>query len=235
MCIIITIFAALITLFFTYKGPILAVLGIILSVWLITGAIADLLERIKLFKGPINDTFRRIINYPKSAIGGSIAHAGVGVLIFGITLSSSFEVEKIQSVKIGDQVNVGEYIFKFKGTKIVKGPNYDAIRGNFDVYLGEDLILNMQPENRSFKNPEMVTTEAAIYPRNLGDLHAVLGEKNPDNSFSTRLYYKPMINCLWIGCLMMALGGFISLSDRKYRIGAPRKKIIERNTSEGAV
>ena len=235
LCIVVTVFAALITMFFTYRGPILAVLGMILSVWLITGALADFIEKIKLFKGSINDTYKRFVNYPRSAIGGTIAHAGVGVLIFGITLSSSFEVEKIQSVKTGDNVKVGDYIFKFKGTENVKGPNYNAVRGNFDVYLGEDLILNMQPENRSFKNPEMVTTEAAIYPRKLGDLYAVLGEKNPDNSFSARLYYKPMINCLWIGCLMMALGGFISLSDRKYRIGAPRKKIIERNTSEGAV
>ncbi|PPR79442.1 MAG: Cytochrome c-type biogenesis protein CcmF [Alphaproteobacteria bacterium MarineAlpha2_Bin1] len=233
ICILITIVAGLVTLFLTYKGPILAVLGIILSVWLISGSIADFLERIKLFKVSFNDSFKRIINYPRSAIGGTIAHAGVGILIFGITISSAFELEKIQSVKTGDRVQVGNYIFEFKGTEISRGPNYDAIRGNFDVYKGNDLIIKMQPENRSFINPEMVTTEAAIYPRNLGDLYAVLGEKNPNNTFSTRLYYKPMINCLWLGCLLMALGGFISLSDRKYRIGAPKKRFIEKNRTLG--
>tara|TARA_B000000441_G_C21353487_1_gene129198 strand:- start:73 stop:357 length:285 start_codon:yes stop_codon:yes gene_type:complete len=91
----------------------------------------------------------------------------------------------------------------------------------------------MQPENRKFINPEMITTEAAIYPKNLGDLYAVLGEENSNNTFSTRLYYKPMINCLWIGCLLMALGGFVSLSDRKYRIGAPRKKHTVKNKTLG--
>ncbi len=232
-CILITISAGMITLFFTYKGPILAVLGIILSVWLISGSIADFVERIKLFKVSYRDSLMRIINYPRSAIGGTIAHAGVGILIFGITISSAFEIEKIQSVKNGDRVQVGDYIFEFKGTEIFKGPNYDAIRGNFDVYKGKNLIIKMQPENRKFINPEMITTEAAIYPKNLGDLYAVLGEENSNNTFSTRLYYKPMINCLWIGCLLMALGGFVSLSDRKYRIGAPRKKHTVKNKTLG--
>ncbi len=232
-CIAVTVTVAVITLYFTFNGPVLAVLGMALAVWLIAGALSDLAARVKLFKGSISDTIKRILNYPRSALGGSIAHAGVGVLVLGITLSSSFEIEKIQSMSPGDKVDVGNFTFKFNGTELYKGPNYDAIRGRFEVFKGNELIFEMAPENRSFSKPEMITTEAAIKPRNLGDLYAVLGEENQNNSFATRLYYKPMINCLWIGCVLMALGGFVSLSDRKYRIGAPKKnKLLKKNKEQ---
>ena len=232
-CIAVTVTVAVITLYFTFNGPVLAGLCMALAVWLIAGALSDLAARVKLFKGSISDTIKRILNYPRSALGGSIAHAGVGVLVLGITLSSSFEIEKIQSMSPGDKVDVGNFTFKFNGTELYKGPNYDAIRGRFEVFKGNELIFEMAPENRSFSKPEMITTEAAIKPRNLGDLYAVLGEENQNNSFATRLYYKPMINCLWIGCVLMALGGFVSLSDRKYRIGAPKKnKLLKKNKEQ---
>ena len=89
----------------------------------------------------------------------------------------------------------------------------------------------MTPETRKYTDPPMVTTEAAISPRNLGDLYAVIGEEVSDGSFSTRLYYKPMINLLWIGCIMMFAGGIVSLSDRKHRLGIPKNKASLNNTT----
>ena len=218
-----TLIAGAVSISLIWKGPILAVLGIMLSVWLILGSVADIIERTKLAKGKIADSFNRILNLPRSVWGGSIAHTGLGVMILGITISTAFESEKLQVMKTGDQINVAGYLFTFEGTRKSKGPNYEALKGKFSVTKNNNLVQIMEPENRFFTNPVMTTTEAAIFPKNLGDLYAVLGEGDSEKGFSTRLYYKPMINCLWIGCLMMVLGGIISLSDRKHRVGAPKK------------
>jgi len=223
----VTVAVALLTLYLSGFDPILAVLGMVLGTWLVAGAAIDIGERTRLFRIPWRDALRRGRNLPRSAWGGAIAHAGMGVAILGITGSLSWEIERLQIMRPGDRVGIAGYELEFGGVAPVAGPNYDAVRGTFRVYRDDELVEVMTPETRRFTQPSMVTTEAAIRPRNFGDLYAVVGESNGDGGFATRIYHKPMINWLWIGSIMMALGGLVSLTDRRLRVGAPRRRTAE--------
>jgi cytochrome c-type biogenesis protein CcmF len=130
----------------------------------------------------------------------------------------------------GERIDIAGYELEFRGVEPVTGPNYEAARGTFHVYLNDELVEIMQPESRRFTDPPMVTTEAAIRPRNFGDIYAVVGDSNGDGGFATRIYHKPMINWLWIGLLMMAAGGLVSLTDRRLRVGAPRRSAATAKT-----
>jgi len=218
-----TVIVALLTLYFSGFDPILAVLGMALGVWLVAGAAVDIGERTRLFRIPLRDALRRAANLPRSAWGGAIAHAGMGVAILGMTGTLSWEVEHLQIMRPGDRIVVAGYEVEFRGVAPVTGPNYDAVRGTFHVFRNGELMEIMEPETRRFTDPPMVTTEASIRPRNFGDLYAVVGEANGDGGFATRIYHKPMIVWLWIGSLMMTLGGLVSLTDRRLRVGAPRR------------
>jgi cytochrome c-type biogenesis protein CcmF len=226
----ITVIVALVTLYLSGFDPILAVLGMAIGTWLVAGALVDIGERTRVFRIPLADTLRRGRNLPRSAWGGAIAHAGMGVAILGMTGTLSWEIEKLQIMRPGERIGIAGYELEFTGVKPVAGPNYDAARGTFNVYRNDELVEVMQPESRRFSDPPMVTTEAAIRPRNFGDLYAVVGESNGDGGFATRIYHKPMINWLWIGSLMMAVGGLVSLTDRRLRVGAPRRRATPAKT-----
>ncbi len=221
---VVTAIVALVTLYLSGFDQIMAVLGMAIAAWLIMGALVDVGERIMLFRIRWADSLRRARHLPRSAWGAAIAHAGMGVAILGMTGSLSWETEQLQIMRPGERVDVAGYTFEFDGVEPVRGPNYDAVRGTFRVYRDGDLIDLMRPETRRFANPPMVTTEAAIRPHSFGDLYAVVGESNGDGGFATRLYHKPLINWLWIGSLMMALGGIVSLTDRRLRVGAPSRR-----------
>ncbi|MDC0073885.1 heme lyase CcmF/NrfE family subunit [Alphaproteobacteria bacterium] len=222
--IVITVLAGLITLYFSWKISPLAVLGVMLGLWLVLGSFYEITQRTKILKKFNKDSFKRIINLPRSSIGGALAHSGMGIAILGITISTAFETEKLQVMSKGDNVEVAGYQFIFNGTKLSKGPNYESLVAEFFLKKDDKLISTLTPETRSYKDPPMVTTEAAILPKNLGDFYAVIGEKEiSSDKFSTRLYYKPLINLLWIGCIMMFVGGIVSLSDRRHRLGIPKK------------
>ena len=224
---IVTVAVALLTLYLSGFEPILAVLGMALGTWLLAGAAIDIGERTRIFGISFGDTLKRGRNLPRSAWGGAIAHAGLGVAILGITGSLSWEIERLQIMRPGDRIGIAGYEVEFEGVAPVPGPNYDAVRGTFRVYRDDELVEVMTPETRRFTQPSMVTTEAAIRPRNFGDLYAVVGESNGDGGFATRIYHKPMINWLWVGSVMMALGGLVSLTDRRLRVGAPRRRTAE--------
>ncbi|NQV80504.1 MAG: heme lyase CcmF/NrfE family subunit [Alphaproteobacteria bacterium] len=219
-----TVAVALVTLYLSGVDQILAVLGMALGAWLIFGAATDIAERTKLFRISIGESFRRARNLPRSAWGGAIAHAGLGVAILGMTGTLSWETEQLQIMRPGDRVEIAGYELEFDGVEPVTGPNYDAVRGTFRIYRNGNLIDVMRPETRRFSDPPMVTTEAAIRPHNFGDLYAVVGESNGDGGYATRIYHKPMINWLWIGALVMAAGGLVSLTDRRLRVGAPARR-----------
>ncbi len=219
-----TVAIALMTLYFSGFDPILAVLGIALGTWLVVGAASDIGDRTKMFRIPLRDTVRRARNLPRSAWGGAIAHAGLGIAILGIAGSLSWETERLQVMHPGDRAEIAGYDLEFDGVVPVRGPNYDAIRGTFRIYKDGKLIDVMTPETRRFTDPPMVTTEAAIRPHNFGDLYAVIGDSNGDGGYAARIYHKPMINWLWIGAILMALGGLVSLTDRRLRVGAPARR-----------
>ncbi|MCH8189658.1 MAG: heme lyase NrfEFG subunit NrfE, partial [Proteobacteria bacterium] len=112
----------------------------------------------------------------------------------------------------------------FEGARNVPGPNYTALRGTFRVLRGGREITVMEPETRTYSVPPMQTTEAAIKPVRLADLYAVVGDPDGNGGYATRLYHKPLLNWLWIGALIMVAGAFVSLTDRRHRVGAPARR-----------
>jgi cytochrome c-type biogenesis protein CcmF len=218
-----TAFAVLVTLIFS-RGPVLAVLGVALGVWLLVGSLVELADRLRLFRSAAADSWRRARNLPRAAYGMTLAHAGVAVVILGITGSLAWETESLQVLRPGDTVDVAGFEFRFEGARDVLGPNYAAVRGTFRVTRDGEEVAVMEPESRTFTTPPMTTTEAAIRPTTLGDLYIAVGESDGSGGYATRIYHKPVIQWIWAGALIMVAGAFVSLSDRRHRVGAPARK-----------
>jgi cytochrome c-type biogenesis protein CcmF len=222
--------AGAIAVLFIHGGPVYAVIGIALSLWLIAGAVTELATRIRLFKIPVAASARRLRNLPLSAIGMTIAHGAVGIMILGITASSAWKIERILVMNKGDQVTVAGYTITMGGVKNVPGPNYLAQRATLTVTRSERPVTLMFPEKRRFKNPVQTTTEAAIYTTGFADLYIALGDQQVPKAGSTakagwvvRIYYNPLVPWIWIGAIFMMLGGLVSLADRRHRVGAPTR------------
>jgi len=197
-------------------------LGMGLAAWLATGTIWDVTERIKLGRIPFGDSMARLLRQPRSTWGMTVAHLGLAVTIAGMTGAGNWKVEKIQVMNFGDQLNVSGYTYTFEGVRDVRGPNYDALEGTFTVHKGDEYITTLLAEKREYDTGGMPTTEAAIHTMFLGDLYAVVGDKSGDG-YVTRLYWNPLVAWLWGGTGLLTLGGLISLSDRRHRVGAPKR------------
>ncbi len=204
------------------KVSVLALFGYSLAAWVAIGVLIELAERIWLFKAPPADVFRRLRRLPRSSIGMTLAHLGIAVTLIGIVSSESFTEEHLIVLKPGDVTEVGGYFVAFRGVEEVEGPNYTALRGRFEVSRDGKFLYAMSPEARNYPTPPMATTEAAIRPTLGGDLYVVIGEAQGDG-WAARLYFKPLVQWIWGGGLFMVLGGMLSLSDRRHRIGAPRQ------------
>ena len=212
------------TLMFAAKAPMLAVLGTALGTWLVAASIGEFAERVRLFGASPGETWRRAKHLPRAVYGMTIAHAGAGVVILGIVVSVTWETERLQVVQAGESVPVGGYEFTFRGVEDVKGPNYDAVRGIFDVTRDGDLVTVMTPETRTYETSPQTTTEAAIHPILTSDLYAVIGDPDGSGGWAARLYHKPLVNWIWLGAILVAAGGIVSLTDRRHRVGAPKRK-----------
>ncbi len=211
------------TLYLSWGGPVLAAFGIALGAWLILGPVTDAVERTKLFRAPLSQSWARARGLPRASWGAMVAHAGMGVVVLGITGSTAWTEEKITVMRQGETVTVGGYDYRFEGAEQIAGPNYSAIRGHFRASREGRDIATLSPEARSYPTPPMETTEAAIHPRLSGDLFAVIGERQADGGWAARLYFRPFLSWIWAGCILMTLGGIVSLTDRRHRVGAPRR------------
>ncbi len=198
-----------------------APIGIALAAWLLFGVSAELAERSKLGRAPASETIRRLINLPRADWGKSIAHAGFGLTIFGIAAVSAWEVEDIRLAKPGDVIQLGGYDITFDGVRPVPGPNYNSDIGRFTVRVDGKEVVRLFPEKRFYPVQQMPTTEAGIDSGLLRDIYVVLGDPVDGGSqWAVRTYVKPYANWIWLGAMVMALGGLVSLTDRRYRVGA---------------
>ncbi|MBM3569634.1 MAG: heme lyase CcmF/NrfE family subunit [Alphaproteobacteria bacterium] len=212
---------ALITLALADRHAALGAIGLGLVAWALTTPLVELAERLRLFRAPLAESWARLRILPRAAWGMSLAHFGVGLMAMGVVASEAWQTERIQALRPGDAVAVGPYKFDFKGARELDGPNYLALRGHFEVTRDGRPVAVMEPETRRYPVPPMTTTEAAIRPRLTEDLYAVVGEPDGEGGFATRLYHKPLVSWIWLGALVMATGGALSLSDRRHRVGAP--------------
>jgi cytochrome c-type biogenesis protein CcmF len=198
-------------------GKPLALLGLAIAAWLIGGAITDLVDRI--FRG--GSAWHRARALPRSAWGTAMAHAGLGIVVAGITASSVWQQEAVRAMKPGDALDLAGYHFVFERIAEVRGPNYTATRGEFRVTRDGRAVAIMEPEKRFYPAEGSATTEAAIHTTWLADLYLTVGERQPDGAWPIHAFHNPLVPWIWGGAIFTALGGVVSLTDRRHRVGAP--------------
>jgi cytochrome c-type biogenesis protein CcmF len=164
-------------------------------------------------------SLQSFMSIPRSFYGMSIAHLGVAVFIVGITLTSIYSEEKDVRMTPGEQFILGGYSFEFKGVQSVPGPNYQAQKGHLTVSKDNQLIATLYPEKRIYRVQRNAMTEAAIDAGLTRDLFIALGEpRGEGGAWSLRIYVKPFIRWIWLGTIIMALGGLLAATDRRYRL-----------------
>ncbi|MFD0908518.1 heme lyase CcmF/NrfE family subunit [Ruegeria arenilitoris] len=196
-------------------GPV----GLLLGAWITFGAAVDLWSRTGRTGG-----FRRLMRLPGADWGKAIAHTGLGVTIFAIAGLTAWEVEDIRVARIGETFDVGGFSFTLDGVREVEGPNYFSTMADVQVQKDGRDIATLNPEKRTYPVAAMPTTEAAIDYRFLRDVYVVIGDQQDDGGWVMRTYIKPLANWIWGGCILMALGGLFSLSDRRFRVAAGARK-----------
>jgi len=216
--------AAVVALVMATRARLLPDLAMAASAWLILGAFADIAERTRLFRIPLAASGRRLIGLSRSSFGTVIAHAGLGVTVAGIA-AMSLASSSIVLLKPGQVAHVGGYDWQLADLHDVAGPNYMARAATIRVSRAGSLVTILAPERRNFPVQQITTTEAKISTNGLRDLYAVLGDER-DGGAVLRLHVNPLAPWIWFGALIMAIGGAISLADRRLRVGAPTRKPV---------
>ncbi len=201
----------------------MAPIGAALASWLVFGAATEIAERARLGRAPLPETLRRATNLPRADWGKALAHSGLGVTIFGVAAITAWAVEDIRVAHPGESFPVGRYALRLDGVAHARGPNYDADRAVVTVLEGDRVIATLHPEKRLYDVQRMATTEAGIDRGFTRDLYVALGEPQGDG-WALRTYVKPFANWIWLGAMIMAAGGVVSLTDRRYRVGAPARR-----------
>jgi len=195
--------------------PLIA-LGLLLAVWIVASSAFQIRARLKS-------------GWPPRAYWGMhLAHIGIAVFVVGVTLVKGYEVERDVRMAVGDTVTLGGYTVRLKGVAQVPGPNYMAQRGDIELSKNGEVLRTLNPEKRSYFSSQMPMTETAIDSGLTRDLYVSLGEPldAQGSAWSVRVYYKPFIVWIWGGCLLMALGGGLAASDRRYRLKA-RSTVVQ--------
>jgi len=204
-------------------GSALAPLAIGLAIFVVAGAIVDLVERTGLFRNPLAISFRRARGLPRSAWGSAFAHAGIGIALIGIVCETTWNSEYIGTLKPNDLIPFAGYQLKLDSLSQRQGPNYREMVAAFSVSLDGEKLSVMTPSKRNFTTRGGAsTTEAALLTRGVSQLYISLGDTTADGGVTVRIYHKPLVLLIWYGPVLMAFGGMLSLSDRRLRVGAPK-------------
>ncbi|MFW8593199.1 heme lyase CcmF/NrfE family subunit [Cribrihabitans neustonicus] len=201
-------------------GPV----GLFLGAWVVFGAFTDLWLRVGR-----SNRLRRLTRLPRADWGKAVAHAGLGITIFAIAGLTAWEQEDIRVAQIGEPFSVGAYELELAEVKRARGPNYFTSMARIEVTREGQPVATLYPEKRDYPVARMPTTEAAIDYRLTRDLYVVIGDRQDNGGWTVRTYIKPLANWIWGGAILMALGGLLSLSDRRFRVAAGAR----RTRSEG--
>jgi cytochrome c-type biogenesis protein CcmF len=197
-------------------GPI----GLFLGAWIVMGTVVDLLGRTGRGQGRL----RRLGRLPRADWGKMVAHAGLGVTMAGVAGLTAWSVDDIRAVPIGGSIEVGSYTVQLDNVERLQGPNYVSTTGYVTLFQDGVEIAQLRPEKRFYPVAQMPTTEAAIDYNLARDVYVVIGDEQDTGGWVMRTYIKPLTNWIWIGCAMMALGGLLSLTDRRFRVAAGAAK-----------
>ncbi|HET6609666.1 MAG TPA: heme lyase CcmF/NrfE family subunit [Rhodopila sp.] len=226
-----TVVVLLIAFYVTHGGPVLAVLGFGLATWLAAAVLVELAERLRLFRIPLANSFHRALHLPRSAYGMSIAHFGLAVSIAGFS-ASAFDREAINALPFGGSLDIAGYHLTLESVDRVQGPNFVADRASIRVTHDGALVKVMHPERRFFPLQQQTTAETSIRTNLVSDLYVAMGDTDSKGVWTIRAYWKPLVPFIWIGCVIMAFGGAVSLSDRRWRVGVAARA---RNRTRGAM
>jgi cytochrome c-type biogenesis protein CcmF len=213
---------------FNRGGPVLAVPAMAGAMWLVGSAVAELADRIKLGRLPMGQSFARALSLPRAAWGMTLAHAGLGIAIAGMTGTSLWTEQNILAMTQGETTALAGYQVHFDSIAPTRGPNYDAERATFTVTRDGKPVAVLTPEHRVVHPQEQPVTHIGIRTNFLSDIYVVIGEPDPGRAgaYVVRLYHHPLVPWIWVGAVVMVLGGAISLSDRRLRVGAPVRRPV---------
>jgi cytochrome c-type biogenesis protein CcmF len=207
--IVAVILGILIPLMFYGRASIMLFVGSAAAVWVVVSALIQPYRSWSRKKGAAGIT--------RSALGMSVAHLGMGFFIIGATIVSAFGIESDRAMRVGESLDVAGFTFEFRELRDVQGPNYTAIEAVVEIRDGADFVATVRPQKRQYLVQKNWMTEAGIHPSWNKDLFVALGDQLGGDAWSVRIQYKPMIRFIWLGALVMALGGLIAVSDRRYR------------------
>ena len=190
-------------------------LGFLLGAWIIFTSLSTLIAR--AIGNRDRSPWRNLMLQPAGTYGMLLAHVGVAAFVIGVTGVRGYQVEQDLKLDIGQSVEVGGYQFLFSDLRTLQGQNYQGVQGTFEVSRNGKLIDTLRPEKRLYNSSQMPMTEAAIRPRLNGDIYISLAEPVNPLSWGVLIYVKPFVSWIWLGCVLMALGGFWSMADRRYR------------------
>src|ERR1700726_200897 len=218
-----TAMAALVTLAATGARSIGAACGLALAAWLFAATLSELAERVRLFADPRGSLLRGL-RLPRAAWGMTLAHAGMGIVIAGITGSNAWTEERIVDARPGDKVELAGYTIVLDAVNQISGPDYTATRADMRLMRDGSEIAVLHPEKRFFPVENGNSTGVVIRTNLLSDIYAVIGDADGKGGYVLRLYWNPLVPWIWLGAVVMALGGMISLTDRRHRVGAPARR-----------
>jgi cytochrome c-type biogenesis protein CcmF len=201
---------------------LLVSVGVIAAIWVM---LASLIDPIRSWRRP-----EGAAPMTRAMLGQAVAHFGVGLFILGVTVVSAFNIETDQSMRAGESIEVAGHSFELRELRQVQGPNYTAIEGIVEIRKDGDFVAEVRPQKRQYLVQRNWMTEAGINVHWNKDLFIALGDQLGNNTWSVRIQYKPMIRFIWLGCLVMALGGLIAITDRRYRVPVTERSKKKRKT-----
>ncbi len=194
------------------RNSLLLVVGCVAALWIMFSSLVQPLRSWRREKGAAGIT--------RSALGMSVAHFGMGVFVLGVTIVSAFSVESDRAMRVGDSLDVAGYEFEMQQLRNVEGPNYSAIEALVEIRKDGEFLASVRPQKRQYLVQKSWMTEAGIYASWNKDLFVALGDQLGNGTWSVRIQYKPLIRFIWAGALLMAIGGLVAVSDRRYRLAA---------------
>jgi cytochrome c-type biogenesis protein CcmF len=210
---------------FMYGGAFgaLAAVGSIAGVWII---VVSLIQPLRAWRSNVKLT--------PAVLGMSVAHIGVGLFVLGVTMVNTFGIETDRALRPGESIEIGKYQYEMRELRDVRGPNYSAREAVIDIRRNGEFVAEVRPQKRQYLVQKSPMTEAGIDAGLTRDLFVALGDQIGQDTWSVRVQYKPMIRFIWLGCLVMALGGLIAASDRRYRMVAAESPASGKAVAETA-
>ena len=201
-----------------------AACGLALAAWMLAATVSELAERVRLFVEPLPTVLRRALRLPRAAWGMTFAHAGMAVVVAGITGSTAWSEQNIVDARPGQSFEIAGYSVAFDRVNELKGPDYSETRADMRLSRGGHELADLHPYKRFYPGEDGSATGVAIRTNLLADVYVVIGDPDGKGGYALRLYYNPLVPWIWLGAAIMALGGLVSLTDRRHRVGAPARR-----------